>query len=68
MDPWSYEAQSYRGSNVVPREDGSSYYSGLLVDLTAKNMFGGRVSGRAQVTLREHSESGCTVYDAELLE
>ena len=66
MDPNSYEAQRYAGRSTRNREDGSKYYRLITVDFTAKNMFGGRVPGKASVLLTEDPEDGCMVMDAIL--
>lgn len=69
LDPGSYEPRRYYTTFInasSERDDGSRFYTSLMVDFTAKNMFGGRVPGQAIVELREDSEDGCIVVEAEL--
>lgn len=70
LNPGSYESRRYYPASVDAsireRDDASRFYTFLMVDFTAENIFGGRVPGKAIVELREDSEDGCIVVDAEL--
>ena len=67
-DPGSMD---YRGATAHPidsatRADGSKYYTRVVAQFTAKNAFGGRVSGAAEVDLDEDAEGACAVVGVEL--
>lgn len=67
-DPGSLD---YRGAtanaiNSATRADGSKYYTRIVAEFTAKNAFGGRVSGAAEIDLLENATGHCTITSVEL--
>ena len=68
IDSGSYDYERTRANrrNFRQRPDGSRYYSSVVVSYTAKNAFGGRVSGAAEVDLDEDAEGACAIVGVEL--
>ena len=67
-DPGSldYHGATANKINATTRADGSSYFSLIIAQFTAKNAFGGRVSGAAEVSLYEDEQGVCSIRRVEL--
>ena len=67
-NPSSYQPEIYlSGLTKRSRPDSDEeYYDAVIVEFTAENVYGGRVKGKATVTLRDYSDDGCVVIATRL--
>ena len=67
-DPGSmdYHGATANPINSATRADGSRYFTRVVAQFTAKNAFGGRVSGAAEINLDENAEGACVIRGVEL--